>query len=124
MSPQGCSRCSCGCPPATRWTGYVHTPMQTRGPSRPSPPTWWPGDCRFGKSTTMTNRASSRESGVPSLERPAMTAARDRLAIAELTTTLAGDFDLPTLLETIAHDARTGLEASSAAVVLRDDGHR
>jgi GAF domain-containing protein len=53
-----------------------------------------------------------------------MTAARDRLAIADLTTTLAGDFDLPTLLETIAHDARTGLQASSAAVVLRDDGHR
>jgi GAF domain-containing protein len=72
----------------------------------------------------MTNRALSRENGVPTLERPAMTAARDRLAIAELTTTLAGDFDLPTVLEAVALDARTGFNASSAAVVLRDDSHR
>src|SRR3954470_17813675 len=124
MWPQECSRCSCGCPLGTRWTGYVHTPTQVEGPSRPSPPTWWPVDCRLARSTTMTNRTSSREHGVLPLERPAMTAARDRLAIAELTTMLAGDFDLPTVLETIAHDARTGFDASSAAVVLRDDAHR
>jgi hypothetical protein len=53
-----------------------------------------------------------------------MTAARDRLAIAELTTALAGDFDLPTVLDTVAHDARRGFEASSAAVVLLDGRHR
>ncbi|MDF2824882.1 MAG: hypothetical protein K0R68_2290, partial [Mycobacterium sp.] len=49
-----------------------------------------------------------------------MTAARDRLAIAELTTTLSGEFDLPTVLDTIAHDACRGFMAASAVVILLD----
>jgi GAF domain-containing protein len=53
-----------------------------------------------------------------------MTAARDRLAIAELTSTLTSDFDLPTVLDTVADDACRGFEASSAAVVLLDVRHR
>lgn len=53
-----------------------------------------------------------------------MTAARDRLAIAELTSTLTGEFDLPAVLDTVAHDACTGFNAASVAVVLRDDQHQ
>ena len=44
-----------------------------------------------------------------------MTASRDRLAIAELTATLTGEFDLPTVLDTVAQDAREGFDATSAA---------
>jgi GAF domain-containing protein len=72
----------------------------------------------------MTRRVSSREVGVCNVERATMTAARDRLAIAELTTTLAGDFDLPTVLDTVAHDAQRGFQAASAAVVLLDEHHQ
>lgn len=50
-----------------------------------------------------------------------MTAARDRLAIAELTATLTTDFDLPTVLSTIAFDACRGYTAVSAVVALLDD---
>jgi hypothetical protein len=53
-----------------------------------------------------------------------MTAARDRLAIAELTATLTTDFDLPTVLSAVANDACRGFEAFSAVVVLLDDRHR
>ena len=49
-----------------------------------------------------------------------MTASRDRLAIAELTATLTGEFDLPTVLDTVAQDAREGFDATSAAVILLD----
>lgn len=52
-----------------------------------------------------------------------MTAARDGTAIAQLTATLAGEFDLPTVLDTVAHDARGGLAAWAASVVLLDDRH-
>ncbi|ORB63625.1 GAF domain-containing protein [Mycolicibacterium tusciae] len=53
-----------------------------------------------------------------------MIAARDRLAVAALTTALTGDFDLPTLLDTAAHDACAGFGAVSAAVILLDDHRR
>ncbi|KRE32109.1 hypothetical protein ASG82_03970 [Mycobacterium sp. Soil538] len=49
-----------------------------------------------------------------------MNPTRDRLAIGELTRTLAGRFDLATVLDTVAHDARYGFDASSAAIVLLD----
>lgn len=49
-----------------------------------------------------------------------MTTTRDRLAIAELTATLTTDFDLPTLLHSVAEHARAGFEAYSAAVLLLD----
>ena len=54
--------------------------------------------------------------------------ARVRLAIAEITSTLTTDFDLPTLLDTVADKARIGFQAHSAVVLLldhrsdRDDG--
>jgi hypothetical protein len=51
-----------------------------------------------------------------------MTAARNRLAIADLTATLTTDFDLPTVLSAIAHDACRGYMAVSAVVGLLDDG--
>ena len=51
-----------------------------------------------------------------------MTAARNRLAIAELTATLNTEFDLPTVLSTIAHDVCRGYTAVSAVVGLLDDG--
>jgi hypothetical protein len=55
-------------------------------------------------------------------ERPkSMTAARNRLAIAELTATLTTDFDLPTLLSNIAIDACRGYTAVSAVVGLLDE---
>ncbi len=50
-----------------------------------------------------------------------MTAAQNRLAIAELTATLTTDFDLPTVLSTIAADACHGYAAVSAVVTLLDD---
>ncbi len=53
-----------------------------------------------------------------------MTAARDRLAIAELTDALTGSFDLPTVLDTVAHDARRGFQAASAVVILLDGRHQ
>ena len=49
-----------------------------------------------------------------------MNPTRDRLAIGELTRTLTGRYDLPTVLDTVAHDARYGFDASSAAIVLLD----
>ncbi len=49
-----------------------------------------------------------------------MNVARDRLAIAQLTATLTGEFDLPTVLDDVAHDALAGLDAWLAAVVLLD----
>jgi hypothetical protein len=72
----------------------------------------------------MTNRVSTRDGGVFEAERPTMTTARDRVVIAQLTAALAGDFDLPTVLDDVAHDALAGLQAWSAVVVLRDDRHR
>jgi hypothetical protein len=50
-----------------------------------------------------------------------MIAARNRLAIAELTATLTTDFDLPMLLSSIAIDACRGYTAVSAVVGLLDD---
>lgn len=50
-----------------------------------------------------------------------LTATRNRLAIAELTATLTTDFDLPTVLSTIASDACRGYMAVSAVVGLLDD---
>lgn len=51
-----------------------------------------------------------------------MTAARNRLAIADLTATLTTEFDLPTVLSTIAYDACRGYTAVSAVVGLLDGG--
>jgi hypothetical protein len=53
-----------------------------------------------------------------------MTAARDRLAIAELTAALTTNFDLPTVLSSVAHDACRGFAAASAVVAVLDDRHR
>ncbi|MCV7048395.1 GAF domain-containing protein [Mycobacterium frederiksbergense] len=53
-----------------------------------------------------------------------MTAARNRLAITELTAMLTTDFDLPTVLSTIALDACRGYMAFSAVVGLLDDSDR
>lgn len=53
-----------------------------------------------------------------------MTAARNRLAITELTAMLTTDFDLPTVLSTIAYDACRGYMAFSAVVGLLDDSDR
>jgi GAF domain-containing protein len=50
-----------------------------------------------------------------------MTAARNRLAIAELTATLTTDFDLPTFLTAVALDACRGYAAVYAVVGLLDD---
>ncbi len=47
-----------------------------------------------------------------------MTPQRDQLAIAALTAMLADEFDLPTVLDTVAYNARASFDASSAAVVL------
>lgn len=47
-------------------------------------------------------------------------AAHARLAIAEITSTLTTNFDLPTLLDTVADNARIGFEAHSAVVLLLD----
>ena len=49
-----------------------------------------------------------------------MTPQRDQLAIAALTAMLADEFDLPTVLDTVAHDARASFDAASAAVTLLD----
>ncbi|CAA0128322.1 Uncharacterised protein [Mycolicibacterium vanbaalenii] len=49
-----------------------------------------------------------------------MTPQRDQLAIAELTAMLADEFDLSTVLDMVAHDARASFDASSAALVLLD----
>ncbi|WP_194820307.1 GAF and ANTAR domain-containing protein [Nocardia sp. XZ_19_385] len=46
--------------------------------------------------------------------------ARTRLAVAELTATLTTDFDVPTLLQSVARHARDGFDAYSAVVVLLD----
>jgi hypothetical protein len=53
-----------------------------------------------------------------------MTAARDRLAISELTAVMAGEFDLPTVLDTVAHEACLGFDAASVAVILIDEQHK
>lgn len=45
----------------------------------------------------------------------------NRVAIADVTGTLTTDFDLPTLLQTVATHARGGFDAYSAGIVLRDD---
>lgn len=45
----------------------------------------------------------------------------NRVAIADVTGTLTTDFDLPTLLQTVATHARGGFDAYSAVIVLRDD---
>ncbi|GAA5073888.1 ANTAR domain-containing protein [Nocardia iowensis] len=49
-----------------------------------------------------------------------MTTARTRLAIAELTSTLTTDFDVPTLLHAVAAHARECFDAVSAVVILVD----
>lgn len=49
-----------------------------------------------------------------------MDTAQTRLAVAELTATLTTDFDVPTLLYTIARHARECFDAYSAVVVLLD----
>ncbi|MFF3226458.1 hypothetical protein ACFYV7_26930 [Nocardia suismassiliense] len=49
-----------------------------------------------------------------------MNSARTRLAIAELTATLTTDFDVPTLLHSIAVHARDCFDAVSAVLILRD----
>ena len=53
-----------------------------------------------------------------------MIMARDRLAIADITATLTTNFDLPTVLSTVVHDACRGFEAVSAAVTVLDAGRR
>lgn len=45
----------------------------------------------------------------------------NRVAIADVTGTLTTDFDLPTLLQTVATHAGGGFDAYSAVIVLRDD---
>jgi hypothetical protein len=45
----------------------------------------------------------------------------NRVAIADVTGVLTTDFDLPTLLQTVANHARDGFDAYSAVIVLRDD---
>lgn len=52
-----------------------------------------------------------------------MTAARERMAIGQLTHLLAGKFDLPTVLDTVADDACDGFEAAATAVVVLDARH-
>jgi hypothetical protein len=52
-----------------------------------------------------------------------MNTARTRLAIAELTTTMTTDFDLPTLLDSVAEHARICFDAFSAVVALVDTRH-
>lgn len=52
-----------------------------------------------------------------------MNNAGNRLAIAELTAALTTDFDLPTVLHSVAEHARAGFEAYSAAVILLDYRH-
>ncbi|WP_135235701.1 ANTAR domain-containing protein [Nocardia sp. CS682] len=49
-----------------------------------------------------------------------MNSARTRLAIAELTATLTTDFDVPTLLHSVAVHARDCFDAVSAVVILAD----
>ena len=49
-----------------------------------------------------------------------MTAEQSRVAIADLVSTLTGDFDLPVVMQTVARYAREGLAAHSATVVLVD----
>lgn len=49
-----------------------------------------------------------------------MSTAQTRLAIAEITSTLTTNYDLPTLLDTVADNARIGFEAHSAVVLLLD----
>jgi hypothetical protein len=46
---------------------------------------------------------------------------QNRVAIADMTGSLTTDFDLPTLLQTVAGHARDGFDAFSAVIVLRDD---
>ena len=53
-----------------------------------------------------------------------MISARDRLAVTDLTTVLTGYFDLPTVLDTVAYDARIGFDALSASVILLDGDNR
>ncbi|MEV0855675.1 GAF domain-containing protein [Nocardia fluminea] len=49
-----------------------------------------------------------------------MNSAQTRLAIADLTATLATDFDIPTVLHAIAEHAQQCFDAASAAVILFD----
>ncbi|MEV6661390.1 GAF domain-containing protein [Nocardia fluminea] len=49
-----------------------------------------------------------------------MNTAQTRLAIADLTATLATDFDVPTVLHAVAQHARQCFDAASAAVILFD----
>ncbi len=49
-----------------------------------------------------------------------MNTAQTRLAIADLTAALATDFDVPTVLHTVAQHARQCFDAASAAVILVD----
>ncbi|UGT63831.1 hypothetical protein [Nocardia asteroides] len=49
-----------------------------------------------------------------------MNTAQMRLAVAELTAVLTGDFDVPTVLHSVAHHAQEGFDAVSAAVILTD----
>ncbi|WP_188492825.1 GAF domain-containing protein [Williamsia phyllosphaerae] len=49
-----------------------------------------------------------------------MTDEQSRVAIADLASTLTGDFDLPVVMQTVARYAREGLTAYSATVVLVD----
>lgn len=50
-----------------------------------------------------------------------MDAAQTRIAIADVTSTLTTDFDLPTLLQTVADHTRSGYDAFSAVIVLLDE---
>lgn len=71
---------------------------------------------------TMPARARGDDVAITEQEGPKdMTAARNRLAIADLTATLTTDFDLPTVLNAIAFDACRGYTAFSAVVGLLDD---
>lgn len=50
-----------------------------------------------------------------------MDTTQTRIAIADVTSTLTTDFDLPTLLQTVADHARSGYDAYSAVIVLLDE---
>jgi hypothetical protein len=52
-----------------------------------------------------------------------MNTTQTRLAIADLTATLATDFDVPTVLHAVAQHARQCFDAASAAVILFDSRH-